>query len=164
MSTPDLYGHYDAIRSDLLATGVVDNMAESSSPTTAVYSNQIGFNWQGKDPNTLPAFGTIWVTLDFGKTIGWDIKEGRDFSKDFATDSSAMILNESAVKQVGMKQDIIGQIINFNDKKYTVVGVVKDMVMESPYEPVTPTVFMFDPQVGKVITIAIKHGVPVRMH
>ena len=56
MSTPDLYGHYDAIRSDLLATGVVDNMAESSSPTTSVWSNQIGFNWQGKDPNSLPSF------------------------------------------------------------------------------------------------------------
>ncbi|MEO7121075.1 MAG: ABC transporter permease, partial [Ginsengibacter sp.] len=77
MSTPDLYGHYDAIRSDLLSTGVVDNMAESSSPTTDVSSNQIGFNWQGKDPNTLPSFGTIAVTEDFGKTIGWQLKEGR---------------------------------------------------------------------------------------
>ena len=162
MTTPDLQGHYDALRSDLLATSVVDNMAESSSPTTSVNSNQIGFDWQGKDPNTLPAFGTIWVTLDFGKTIGWEIKEGRDFSKDFATDSSAMILNESAVKQVGMKQDIVGQIIDFNDKKYTVVGVVKDMIMESPYKPVTPTVFMFDPEHVSTVTVAIKQGVPVR--
>lgn len=162
MSTPDLYGHYDAIRNDLLATGVVDNMAESSSPTTAIYSNQIGFNWQGKNPNTLPAFGTIWVTLDFGKTIGWDIKEGRDFSKDFATDSLAMILNESAVKQVDMKQDIVGQIIDFNDKKYTVIGVIKDMIMESPYEPVTPTVFMFNPQNVGIVTVAIKQGAPIR--
>src|SRR4029077_13793789 len=62
MSTPDLYGHYDAIRSDLLATGVVDNMAQSSSPTTNVWSNNIGFSWEGKDPNTLPSFGTIAVT------------------------------------------------------------------------------------------------------
>jgi putative ABC transport system permease protein len=162
MSTPDLYGHYNALRSDLLETGVVDNMAESSSPTTNVYSNQIGFNWQGKDPNTLPVFGTIWVTLDFGKTIGWKIKEGRDFSKDFATDSSAMILNESAVKQVGMKQDIIGQIIDFNDRKYTVIGVIKDMIMESPYEPVEPTVFMFDPENVGIVTVAIKQGIPVR--
>lgn len=161
MSTPDLYGHYDAIRNGLLATGVVDNMAESSSPTTNVYSNQIGFDWQGKDPNTLPVFGTIWVTLDFGKTIGWKIKEGRDFSKEFATDSTAMILNESAVKQVGMKQDIIGQTIDFNDKKYKVIGVIKDMIMGSPYEPVEPTVFMFDPQNVSIVTVAIKPGVPV---
>jgi len=161
MSTPDLYGHYDALRSDLLATGAVDNMAESSSPTTAVYSNQIGFDWQGKDPSTLPAFGTIWVTTDFGKTIGWKIKEGRDFSKDFITDSTAMILNEAAVKLVGMKENIVGQTITFNDKKYHVVGVVKDMIMESPYKPVTPTIFMCNPENVGIVTVAIKKAVPV---
>jgi ABC-type antimicrobial peptide transport system permease subunit len=162
MSTPDLYGHYDAIRSDLLTTGVVDNMAESSCPTTGVWSNQIGFNWQGKDPNSLPSFGTIAVTEDFGKTVGWQIKEGRDFSKDFATDSLAMILNESAVKLVGMKQDIVGQTIQFNDKNYTVIGVIKDMIMESPYRPVTPTVFLYDRNWANVITVAIKHGASVK--
>jgi putative ABC transport system permease protein len=162
MSTPDLYGHYDAIRSDLLSTGVVDNMAESSSPTTNVWSNQIGFNWQGKDPNSLPSFGTIAVTQDFGKTIGWQIKEGRDFSKVFATDSLAIVLNESAVKQVGMKQDIVGQTIQFNDKNYTVIGVIKDMIMESPYKPVQPTVFLYDANWANIITIAIKHGEPIK--
>jgi hypothetical protein len=136
-------------------------MAESSCPTTNVWSNQIGFNWQGKDPNSLPSFGTIAVTEDFGKTIGWQIKEGRDFSKDFATDSLAMILNESAVKQVGMKRDIVGQTIQFNDKNYIVVGVVKDMIMESPYKPVTPTVFLYDRNWANVITIAIKPGAPI---
>lgn len=162
MSTPDLYGHYDAIRSDLLATGVVDNMAESSSPTTGVWSNQIGFKWQGMDPNSLPVFGTIAVTEDFGRTIGWKVKGGRDFSKDFATDSLGMILNESAVKQVGMKQDIVGQTIQFNDKNYTVIGVIKDMIMQSPYQPVTPTVFFYDRNWANVITVAIKQGAPIK--
>jgi putative ABC transport system permease protein len=162
MSTPDLYGHYDAIRGDLLATGVVDDMAQSSSPTTSVYSNQIGFNWPGKDPNTLPVFGIIAVTQDFGKTIGWQIKEGRDFSKEFATDSLGMILNESAVKQVGMKRDIVGQPIQFNDKNYHVVGVIKDMIMESPYSPVKPTVFLYNPNWASVMTVAIKHNAPVK--
>jgi len=162
MSTPDLYGHYDAIRSDLLATGVVDNMAESSSPTTGVWSNQIGFKWQGMDPNSLPVFGTIAVTEDFGRTIGWKVKGGRDFSKDFATDSLGMILNESAVKQVGMKQDIVGQTIQFNDKNYIVIGVIKDMIMQSPYQPVTPTVFFYDRNWANVITVAIKQGAPIK--
>lgn len=162
MSTPDLFGHYDAIRGDLLATGVVDNMAESSSPTTNVWSNQIGFNWEGKDPNTLPSFGTIAVTEDFGRTIGWQIKEGRDFSKEYGTDSLGMILNESAVKQVGMKTDILNKIIDFNDKKYTVIGVIKDMVMESPYKPIKPTVFFYDRNWANVITVAIKPNAPVK--
>lgn len=162
VKTQDLYGHYDALRNDLLATGVVDNMAESSSPTTSVNAIQIGFDWQGKDPNTLPAFGTISVSEDFGKTIGWHIKGGRDFSKDFATDSSAMILNESAVKLIGMKKDILGQTIQFNGNHYTVIGVVKNMIMESPYEPVKPTIFFFEPNGSNIITIAIKKDKPVQ--
>ncbi|MGN6193394.1 MAG: ABC transporter permease [Ginsengibacter sp.] len=155
MNTPDLYGHYDALRNDLMATGAVDNMAESSSPSTDVWSNQIGFDWAGKDPNTLPLFGTIGVTQDFGKTIGWHIIQGRDFSRDFTTDTSALILNEAAVKLTGLK-NIVGQIINWNKKPYTVVGVVKDMVMESPYEPVKPTIFSMNPGWASVITVRIK--------
>jgi putative ABC transport system permease protein len=160
MSTPDLHGHYEAIRSDLLATSVVENMAESSGPTTDLWSFTTGFNWQEKDPNSLPSFGIIAVTEDYGKTIGWQIKEGRDFSKDFATDSLAMILNESAVKLIGMKRDIVGQTILFHDKKYSVIGVVKDMIMESPYDPVTPTVFFYDHNLANVITISLRQAVP----
>jgi putative ABC transport system permease protein len=155
MNTPDLFGHYDALRNDLIATGAVENMAESSSPSTDVWSNQIGFDWAGKDPNTLPLFGTIGVTQDFGKTIGWHILQGRDFSRDFTTDTSTLILNEAAVKLTGLK-NIIGQIINWNKKPYTVVGVVKDMVMQSPYEPVKPTIFSMNPGWASIITVRIK--------
>ncbi|TKK68274.1 FtsX-like permease family protein [Ilyomonas limi] len=161
MTTPDLYGHYDAIRNDLLATGAVENMAQSSSPSTAVYSNQIGFDWEGKDPNSLPLFGIVATTWEFGKTIGWQIKEGRDFSRDFATDSSALILNEAAVKLTGLK-NIVGKNIKWNDGNYTVVGVVKDMVMESPYEPVKPTIFTMNTNWANTITIRIKPTVSMQ--
>ncbi|QEC65980.1 FtsX-like permease family protein [Panacibacter ginsenosidivorans] len=161
MSTPDIYGHYDAIRGDLIATGAVENMAQSSSPVTNVWSNQIGFNWEGKDPNSLPLFGIVATTYDFGKTIGWQIKEGRDFSKDFATDSTALIFNESAVKLTGLK-NIVGKNIKWNDKNYNVVGVIKDMVMESPYTPVKPTIFTLNMDWASVITVRIKPTVPAR--
>jgi len=161
MNTPDLYGHYDAIRSDLLATGMVENMAESSSPSTEVWSNNIGFSWEGKDPNSLPLFGTVATTQDFGKTLGWQIKEGRDFSRDFATDSSAMILNEAAVKLTGIK-NIVGKTIKWDTTPYRVVGVIKDMIMESPYTPVKPTIFIMNTSWANIITIRIKPTVSVR--
>jgi len=163
MNTPELYGKgkYDLIRNDLLATGAVDNMAESSSPPTNVYSNNIGFSWEGKDPNSLPLFGTIGVTHDFGKTIAWQIKEGRDFSREFATDSSAMILNEAAVKLTGLK-DVVGKTIRWDTTPNHVVGVIKDMVMESPYTPVKPTIFLMRPGWAGIITIRIKPSMPMR--
>ncbi|HJP61938.1 MAG TPA: ABC transporter permease [Mucilaginibacter sp.] len=155
MSTPDLYGHYDALRNDLIGTGVVENMAESSSPTTAVYSNQIGYEWDGKAPGTNPLFGTIAVTRDFGKTIGWHVRQGRDFSRDFASDTSAMILNQSAVQLTGFK-DPVGKIIRKDKKAYTIVGVIDNMVMQSPYTPVQPTIFFVDYNWANIITIKIK--------
>ena len=140
MNTSDLKGHYDALRNDLIATGKVEEMSTSSSPTTNIWSNNIGFSWPGKDPTTLPLFATVGVTQEFGKTIHWQIKEGRDFSRNFITDSSAMIMNEAAVKLMGVK-DPVGMTIKWDTTPNHVIGVIKDMVMESPYEPVKPTFF-----------------------
>ena len=160
MNTPDLRDHYEALRNELISSGVVANAAKSSSPTTNVYANQIGFNWQGKDPNSLPVFGTIGVTKEFGNTIDWKVIEGRDFSVDFA-DSTSMILNEAAVKLTGLK-DVVGKNIQWDSQTYTVVGVIKDMVMESPYDPIKPTIFVFDPGWASVITVRIKPGISVK--
>ena len=161
MNTPDIYGKYNSLRDELLKTGVLENMAESSSPVTNIWSNQIGFEWKGKDPNTTPLFGIVAATHDFGKTIGWTIKEGRDFSRSFPTDTGAIILNESAVKLTGFK-DPVGQIMKWNGKDRPVLAVVKDMVMESPYTPVKPTVFFLDYGWTSVITMRIKPTTPVR--
>jgi putative ABC transport system permease protein len=73
-----------------------------------------------------------------------------------------MILNESAVKLVGMKVDIVGQTIQFNDKKYHVLGVIKDMVMESPYKPIKATIFLYDRNWANTITVAIKHDAAIK--
>lgn len=155
VTTPDLQGHYDAIRSDLLATGVVENMAESSSPTTDVYSNSIGFTWDSPNSDKLQSFGIVACSWEFGKTIGWQMKEGRDFSRDFAMDSSSVIINESAAKILGMK-DLVGKTIRQDNFPHTIVGVIKDMVMESPYSPIKPTVFFMNPNWANIIFIRVK--------
>jgi putative ABC transport system permease protein len=155
MNTPDLYKHYDALRTDLIATGKVENVAESSSPSTQVWSNNIGFSWPGKDPNSLPLFGTVAATYDYGKTIHWQIKEGRDFSRSFLTDSSAMILNEAAVTLIGVK-NTVGLTIKWDTTPHHVVGIIKDMIMESPYEPVKPTIFLLNPKWANVIIVRLK--------
>ncbi len=143
INTPELVGHYDALRNDLLKTGAVYEMAQSSSPTTGVYSNQIGFDWEKKDPNLQALFGVIAVSHDYGKTVGWQFVDGRDFSRNFATDTSAMVLNEAAAKFIGFKEPV-GKNIKWNGKNYRITGVVKNMVMESPYEPIKPAIFFIN--------------------
>jgi len=159
---PGLSNYYGAFRNDLLATGVVDNMAGASDATTYLGAWRSGFSWAGKNPNANPVFGFMYVAEDFGKTIGWQLKEGRDFSAAFSTDSTAMIMNEAAVKQVGMKKDILGETIQYDGTNYRVIGVVKDIVQESPYKPVTPMVYLASHNWIGIVSIAIKTGVPVK--
>lgn len=158
--SPNMYGKYYPLRDDLLKSGAVFEMSESSSPTTGIYSNQIGFEWEGMEPNSLPLFGTIACTHDFGKTIGWKIVQGHDFSRDFSTDTAAFVLNESAVKLTGIK-NIIGKTIRYNGKPRQVVGVIKDMVMQSPYEPAVPTIFLMDYEWANLINIKLMPNAPV---
>jgi putative ABC transport system permease protein len=147
MKSPDFYGKFDLLRTDLKNSGAVVEFAESSSPLTAVWSNNGGFTWPGKDPNLDADFATIWVTHEFGKMIGWQFKEGRDLSREFATDSSAVVINESAVKFMGIKNPV-GTMIKWGSsaraKSYKVVGVIKDMLMRSPYEAVKQTIYFLD--------------------
>jgi hypothetical protein len=161
MNTPEIFGHYNALRSDLLQTGVVENMSESSSLPTEISSAQTGFRWPGMDPNSTAVIGTIAVTHDYGKTMGWQVVQGRDFSRDFPADTGGFILNESAVKLMGLHNPV-GQMIQWGPGPHRVLGVVRDMVMESPYTPAMPSVFLLNYGWTQAILLKLKPTVPVR--
>jgi ABC-type antimicrobial peptide transport system permease subunit len=135
--------HFDAIRNELKNAGAIEEMTASNSPLTGVWNTNGGFDWEGKDPNLAIDFPNNGVTYDYGKTVKWTIKEGRDFSRDYATDSATFILNESAVKFLGFKQPV-GKILKWEDKPYTIIGVIKDIMQESPFYPVRPTLYHVD--------------------
>jgi len=82
----------------------------------------------------------VTVTENFGRTVGWELAKGRDFSKEFPSDSSAMILNEAAVRFMGMKNPV-GEIMTWWGKPYNVIGVINNMVVESPYSESRPIVY-----------------------
>lgn len=156
VKTPDFVGKYEVLRTDLINSGAAKEVAESSSPLTQVWSNSSGFNWPGKDPKLQSSdFGIINVTHEYGSTVGWTIAEGRDFSRDFSTDSSAILLNEAAVKFIGTKEPV-GMEITRGDKKLHVVGVIKDVVMEVPYSQVRPNIYLMDNNYLRVNWINIR--------
>lgn len=153
-NTPELIEHYEAIRAELLQTGVVSQMAESSMPVTGVYSSDYRLDWLGKDPNRQVDFDVVACTHDFGKTVGWQIKEGRDFSRNFPTDSVGLIMNESAINYMGLRNPI-GQTVKWAGETYTIIGVIKDMVTNSPFDPVKQTVFKLNYDWVNFITIRL---------
>ncbi len=137
----DLHSHIEAIRTDLKQSGAVVEISESGSPITEVWNSNGGMSWRGKQPGTSNDFPMNLVSYEYGKVVGWQITEGRDFSRAFASDSAAFILNESAVKFMGLKNPI-GEKVSFNDGvAFTVVGVIKDILTESPYSAVRPSMY-----------------------
>jgi ABC-type antimicrobial peptide transport system permease subunit len=149
----DLHAHFESFRNDVIQTGVITEMAESGNQITRGSRTSGGFGWQGKDPNMADEFATFAVTPGYGKTVDWQFKEGKDFLNTSSSNSNGLILNEVAVKYMGLKNPV-GQIISWNDKKYTVLGVTKDMVVESPYEPIKPTIFYITTEAG-IINVRI---------
>ncbi|MBO0948410.1 ABC transporter permease [Fibrella forsythiae] len=154
MTQEDVHAHFATIRTELIQAGAVAEMAESGSPATGLWSTQNGFSWRGESTDEQVGFGTIFVSHEFGKTVGWQFNAGRDFSRAYATDSSAMVLNEAAVRFMGLKNPV-GTFVKWEGKSWKIIGVIKDMVMESPYEPVRRTVYMINNGSGNVVTLRI---------
>jgi hypothetical protein len=140
----DLHTHYDALKNDLLQTGAVESVTKSSSPITDVYWHTGIEKWPGQEPGELGInVGAISVSDNYFQTVGMKMKDGRDFSSDWSADTSNIIVNEAAIKRMGLKQ-AINQIVTFDGVTgpAKIIGVVKDALMESPFTPVEPTVFV----------------------
>jgi putative ABC transport system permease protein len=140
MPTGDIHRHFEAVRTELKSSGAIIEMAESGSPTTSVENRNGGFEWKGKDPSLSSSFPTCAITPEFGKTIGWQFIDGRDFASELATDSNAFVINETASKFFGFKNPV-GETLTWGKKPFTIIGVIRDMVVESPYEPARPSLF-----------------------
>jgi putative ABC transport system permease protein len=143
LQTPDIHKHFETVRNELLSQRAITEMTEAGSPTTQVWNSNGGFTWAGKDPALAVDFPNNGVSHEFGKTVGWIFKEGRDFSREFASDSNAFVINEAAAKFLGFENPV-GEILTWNDRNYTIIGVIQDMIIESPYEPVRPGLWHID--------------------
>ena len=143
LQTGDIHNHFEAVRNELKSQNAIVEMTEAGSPTTQVWNSNGGFTWQGKDPALAVDFPNNGVSHEFGKTVGWQFKSGRDFSREFASDSNAFVINESAEKFLGF-ENAVGETLTWNERPYTIIGVIKDMIIESPYEPVRPSLWHID--------------------
>jgi putative ABC transport system permease protein len=152
--TPEIHNHFDAIRNDLIQSGAIVEMTEAGGPTTAVWSTNGGFMWKGKDPNMGVDFPNTGVIHSYGKTVGWRFVDGRDFSKSYATDTSAFILNEAAVKFIGIK-NIVGETIRWDNHPFKVIGVIKNMIIESPYQEIRPQFYHLDANPDSYVIIKL---------
>jgi putative ABC transport system permease protein len=138
LMTGDIERNYQLIRNELLSSGVASSVTKTSAPLTQSWSDGWGQEWEGKDPNDKTDFYRYNQDEGLGATAGLQFVAGRDFDlRQFPTDSTGVILNESALKVMKFKNPI-GKIIKDNGSEWHVVGVIKDFILTSPYEPTRP--------------------------
>jgi len=151
----ELKGKYELLKSELLKSGAVSAMFQSSVSLSHHGSNFMDVAWEGmtKPANTV-LFNQVATTYDFIKTNGIKLTGGRDFSKQFASDSVGVLISASAVKVFGYKNPVGRTVSAFGDK-YHIIGVFDDYVWDSPYKSNNPMVVFFDPRRTGYITMRL---------
>jgi putative ABC transport system permease protein len=138
--SPEFKGKYNVLRNEFKKTGAALEIAESNYSITSTLGWNGGFKWKGKETiqPTDPAFNINRVTHEYGKTIGWQFIEGRDFSRDFPSDLAGVVINATAMKIIGLKNPVGETLTEDRDgtvHEFKILGVIKDVVKGSPFEP-----------------------------
>lgn len=142
----ELEKNYLNLRNELLASNAVVSVSKNMSPVTDRYSNGMGFSWPGSsESDKKVSFNRFSTDADAVENLGFTLLSGRDIDiYKYKTDSNAMLLTETAVKSMRL-QNPIGQVIHGDRENWTVVGVIKDFIVDSPYGETLPMI-IFGPK------------------
>lgn len=157
--------HYQSIKAELLNSGAVLSLTQSQNPITQRWGDSWGFEWEGSsEADQKIDFLRLGSDADFAKTMGVKIIEGRDIDiYNYATDSNAVLLNESAIKAMRLKNPIgtkIKWVGDTSGRFLNVVGVVNDFIIESPFDQAISPIMVFGPGNGfsQVIHMKLNKG------
>lgn len=156
-ASEDVTKNYDVIKQELLQTGKIASITRTLSPITEIWWKSPSPDWNGKPANTTMIFNGIGADKDFTKTLGIKMLQGRDFS-GMPSDSANMLLNKAAVDAMGLKNPI-GMQMRYGPKYYTVIGVMDNVIMESPFKPVQPLMVYYRPSTTANVSIRLNNNV-----
>jgi len=135
---------FDALKASLLQNPIISFVSRSGELPINIGSNSGGFSWEGKEESQNTPIGFLTADVDFEKTNGLKMVYGRFFSKEFGTDSSAVVINESAAKLMG-KENPVGDWFDWGTgNRYHIIGVVKDFNYQNLSHNIEPlAIFSF---------------------
>ncbi|HEU4903440.1 MAG TPA: ABC transporter permease [Flavisolibacter sp.] len=124
-------------------SGIYNNLGRGTDGSTR--TSNIGFDYKNRGISS----GWVGVSYDFVKTLDLQLVAGRDFSRDFPTDSNALLINEAMAKQLEEK-NVVGLQLPVHDSAtpMTVIGVVKDFNYESLHNKIRPMSFVIERPFG----------------
>jgi len=132
----DMTNKYPLLQEDLLRIPEVAGVSAGTDDLLHFNGSTDGVNWPGKTADQNFSINITWVRHNWVKTAGLQLAAGRDFSEDYGSDSLGCIVNEAAVKKMGLKEPVVGTLLGSNP----IIGVVKDFVANNPYRSPAPLV------------------------
>lgn len=157
-SSRDLNNNFEAFRNDLQRAGILSSVVRTSTPLTTILGFTSGIRWAGAPENAQLVIGFLFSDQNFAKTLNAKMLEGRDFRQG---DSNSVIFNKEAIRLMGMNSPV-GKEINWAGRQRTIVGVVDNMVMTSPYEAAAPMMVSYEDKWSNFTNIRLVPGVDVR--
>ena len=157
---------FSTVQNDLMSTGVVESVSINSNTAFQVGSNSSNYNWKGKESGSEILIGMDWVSPDYINTMGMKLLSGRNFHADGLADSNGVIINESLAKLITKNPaEAAGQIIDRDNARFTVIGVIRDFVYNNIYGSVAPMIMYSDPAGANTnsVNIRFKKGVNYEM-
>lgn len=151
--TNEIGKNFKAIRNEVVATGAVSYMTKSNSPITDIFSNNF-MDWPGKPPEEKVLFATIATELDYTKTMGIKILEGRDFASD--ADTASVLINKAAADVMGLKETLGTEVVYWGDHKSKIVGIIDNVLMGSPYRKPGPMFVAYQPEWASSVTLRLE--------
>ncbi|NIM57704.1 MAG: FtsX-like permease family protein [Candidatus Aenigmarchaeota archaeon] len=148
----DVRAKFDSVKNELLQNpNILGVTATSSEPTYGyTFSNSL-WRWEGQDPDEETLMRAVFVDLDYFKTFGMEIVEGRNYSKEFPTDATeAIMVNEEAVKAMGMESPI-GRRLSIGNNNFKIIGVVKNYHFRSLRQEIDPLILIYGPGQCRVL-------------
>jgi len=139
-----LNNQFTAFRTTILGNSQVKNMGRSSRVPTGRLLDSQGSSVMSGDSlkPTTAVIKMVTADYDFIPTYGIEMASGRNFSRNYATDSTGYIINEAAVQMLGWKgaDKAVGQILQYGGVKGRIIGVMKDFHFESMHQQIIPLV------------------------
>jgi putative ABC transport system permease protein len=137
-TTGALQKNFSSFKNEVIASGVGTSVTRTSSPLSFGMSSTWGLEWRGKNQANKIEFDRFAQDEGIVSTAGLQIMQGRDMDlTKFPTDSTAMLINESAAKVMGFENPV-GELVKDGDIEYHIVGVFKDFLLSSPYDLLRP--------------------------
>jgi len=148
---------FDSVKNELLQNpNILGVTASSNVPTYGyTFSNSL-WRWEGQNPDEEILMRAVFIDIDYLKSFGMEIAEGRSFSKEFPTDATeAIMVNEEAVKVMGMESPV-GKRLSLQDQNFKIIGVVKNYHFMPLRQEIDPLILLYYPQYCGVLFARLK--------